>query len=65
MKDIQNYDDLPVTLSAEHIAEALGISRALAYQLLRRKDFPVVHIGKRMIVPRDAFIKWISDQTDA
>ena len=52
---------LPITLTADHVAAALGISRANAYILLRSDGFPTLHIGKRMVVPKDRFLQWITD----
>lgn len=43
----------PVLTVAE-AAEALGISRALAYELVRRGEIPAVRLGRRIVVPRDA-----------
>ena len=57
-----SYDQLPLSLCANDIAEVLGISRANAYTLMRAKGFPTIFIGKRMIVPRDKFIKWMDLQ---
>ena len=57
-----SFEDVPLIIGAEQLAAILGISRSGAYQLLRRKDFPTVHIGKRMIVPRDLLIKWLEAQ---
>ena len=51
-------------LTADHIAAALGISRANAYILLRSDGFPTLHIGKRMVVPKDRFLQWISDSVN-
>ena len=58
-----SIDQLPLTLCAEHVAMALGISRAGAYTLLHSKGFPTIKIGKRLVVPRDKFIKWMDAQT--
>ena len=41
-----SYEQLPITLTADHVAAALGISRANAYILLRSDGFPTLHIGK-------------------
>ena len=35
-----SYEQLPITLTADHVAAALGISRANAYILLRSDGFP-------------------------
>ena len=60
----KNYDDLPLTLTAQEVGEALGISRAAAYELVRSKEFPRIKIGTRILVPKDKFIQWINEQTE-
>lgn len=37
----------------------LGFSRAIAYQLLNRADFPTVRIGRRLYVRYDRLIEWL------
>lgn len=32
----------------------LGISRALGYQLVARKELPAMRLGRRIVVPRKA-----------
>ena len=59
-----SYEQLPITLTADHVAAALGISRANAYILLRSDGFPTLHIGKRMVVPKDRFLQWITDSVN-
>ena len=59
-----SYDQLPITLTADHVAAALGISRANAYILPRSDGFPTLHIGKRMVVPKDRFLQWITDNVN-
>ena len=60
-----SLDQLPLSLNANDIAEVLNISRGNAYTLLHREDFPTIHIGKRMIVPRDRFFEWMDRQISA
>ena len=54
-----NYDQRPLALSAEDVAQVLGVSRAQAYNLMRSKGFPTLKIGKRMTVPKNKLIEWI------
>lgn len=65
MNNITSFEQLPVTLKADEVAAVLGISRANAYTLMRSDGFPTIHIGKRMIVPRDKLIEWIDAQVSA
>ena len=60
-----SYDQLPLALSAEEVAQVLGISRANAYALMHSKGFPTLKIGKRMTVPKDKLIEWIDKQMTA
>ena len=56
-------DQLPCMLNANMIAEYMEISRAGAYELMRSEGFPLIRIGKRMIVPKDKFLQWVDEQT--
>ena len=46
-----------LTMSVEEVANALGISRAFAYEAVHRGDIPHIKIGKRMLVPRAALAR--------
>lgn len=49
-----------LTLTIPQVAEILGISRGLAYQLARSGQLPVLRLGNRMLMSRirlDEFIK--------
>ena len=55
-----SYDDLPLFLNAELISKVLGVS--LAYELMHDKEFPAVHVGSRIVVPKEQFQKWVEEQ---
>jgi len=57
-----DYNQLPLVLNANQLATVLGISRANAYALMHRDDFPTMQIGKRMMVAKDGLIAWMSNQ---
>lgn len=59
---ITSYDALPLTLNANDVANTLGISKSNAYALMHAKSFPTIHLGRRMIVPKESFIKWLESQ---
>ena len=61
-KTSTSLDQLPLALSAEDVAQVLGISRANAYVLMHSKGFPTLKIGKRMTVPKDKLIEWMEKQ---
>lgn len=58
-----SFEQLPLALSANQVAQVLGISRANAYTLMHSKGFPTIHIGKRMVVPKNKLIEWMERQT--
>ncbi|MBP3313477.1 MAG: helix-turn-helix domain-containing protein [Oscillospiraceae bacterium] len=60
----RNYDELPLSLTAEDLCKVLGISRSGAYNLLHAKNFPALKIGHRLLCPRDRFLKWMNSQID-
>jgi excisionase family DNA binding protein len=41
----------PLTITVEQAARRLGISRGLAYTLVRRGEIPAVRLGRRLVVP--------------
>ena len=61
-KTYTSLEQLPLALSAEDVAQVLGISRANAYTLMHSKGFPTLKIGKRMTVPKDKLIAWMEKQ---
>ena len=60
-----NYDQLPLALGAEDVAQVLGISRAGAYMLMNSRGFPTLKVGKRLVVPKDKLLAWIEEQLAA
>lgn len=63
MSIYKNFEDLPLMLDAEDIKAVMNISRAGAYQLMHKEDFPTVAVGKRLLVPREKFISWLNQNT--
>lgn len=43
-----------LTLTVEEAGEQLGISRALAYEAVRRGEIPALRIGRRILIPKAA-----------
>ena len=54
---------MPLFLDATMVAQVLGISAASSYELMHEKDFPVLKIGNRMVVPKGKFIAWVEQNT--
>jgi excisionase family DNA binding protein len=59
----KNYDELPLFLNAATVAKVLGIAPSSSYELMHEKDFPALRIGNRIVVPKEAFIRWVEQHT--
>ena len=54
----KNFDELPLVLDAKTLQDFLGLSRSKVYKLMRERDFPAKHFGKRVVVSREEFLEW-------
>lgn len=52
-----------LTYSIPEAAQVLGVSRPTAYALAKSKDFPILKIGKRKVVPVQELREWIKKNT--
>ena len=46
-----SFNELPLMLTVQDVADVLGIGLAHAYEVAHRKDFPTITLGSRIIVP--------------
>lgn len=60
-ENINNFSELPLTLNVVDIAKILGLSKQNAYSLCHNENFPCVTVGRRMIIPKLAFVKWMEN----
>ena len=59
----KSYDELPLFLNAATVAKVLGIAPSSSYELMHEKDFPELLIVNRIVVPKEAFIRWVEQHT--
>lgn len=50
------------TMSVNDLARSLGISRGSAYQACKDKEVPVIKIGRRFLIPKEAFEKMLKGE---
>ena len=60
----KTYDDLPPFLNANLVAQVLGVSPSSGYELMHEPGFPVLRVGSRMVVPKEQFIRWVTEHTE-
>jgi excisionase family DNA binding protein len=54
-----------VTMTVAELGEVMGLSKPKAYELASRCDFPCLQVGRRKLIPVDAFKRWLDAQTSA
>ena len=59
----KNYDELPLFLNAKTVAKVLGVSPSSGYELMHEQGFPALRIGSRIVIPKEAFIRWVEEHT--
>lgn len=55
-------ENTKAALSVAEVAATLGLSRPTAYRLVHQEGFPRLEVGRRIIVPRSAFLEWLDAQ---
>lgn len=54
-----------LVLTVKEAAQALGISRNVAYSLVRQGRLPALRLGaKRLVIPREALERFLATSSD-
>jgi excisionase family DNA binding protein len=51
------------TISVKELSAQMGISLTKAYELVKTRGFPVLHIGNKILIPVEAYRKWLNENT--
>jgi excisionase family DNA binding protein len=51
--------ELPPTLSVEHAAKLLGVSRSSAYRAAANGQLPTISFGRRLLVPTHLLLEML------
>lgn len=54
-----------VVYTVQEVAALLRISKSYAYQLVKEKKLPIIDMGKRKLIPKDALEKWLQDNIES
>ena len=57
-----SFNELPLMLTVQDVADVLGIGLAHADEVARRQDVPTITLGSWSMGPRDKFRGWIDEQ---
>ena len=57
----QSSPGTKMTVSVREAAEMIGISKAKMYELIRENEIPSIHVGKKIVIPRQALLDWLSE----
>jgi len=60
---VVDWQRVPLLLTMKHVREVTGLSKAKTYELAHSPGFPLVRFGRVMRVPREAFLRWLDEQT--
>ena len=50
-----------MTLSVREAAELIGISKPKMYELIHSNEIPSIHVGKKIVIARQALMDWLSE----
>ncbi|MCC6673475.1 MAG: helix-turn-helix domain-containing protein [Planctomycetes bacterium] len=53
-----------LALTLREAAAALGLSPRTIWSLANRRALPVVRVGRRLLFPRDALLRWLERQAE-
>lgn len=58
----QMFEDSPRTLTEKDMAGLPGISLPKAYETTRKDGFPVIHVGRRVLINQDMLMEWMRQE---
>jgi excisionase family DNA binding protein len=53
-----------MTLTANELAEYLGVSKDLVYGMVREKTVPFIRIGRRVLFKKDSIDRWFANREE-
>jgi len=59
MDNYENKTEGIKFLQVNDIQKMMGISKASAYALVKKKGFPHIDVGNRIVIPFDLFNEWV------
>ncbi len=60
---VMAQEDEKFTYNVDEVRKKLGVSRHTVYEALRCGQIPHIKLGRRFIIPKFAFDRWLENQT--
>lgn len=57
-------DNIKIYMTPRDVGKMLNLSMPKVYELLHRKDSPGFRIGRKWVIPYEAFVKWLNSQAE-
>lgn len=54
-----NYESENLCLTIPDVAKSCGVCINTARAMIKRKDFPKITIGRRILIPKESFFIWL------
>lgn len=51
-------------VTVDDLCNLLQVSRPTAYSLVHTNGFPVIRLGRRLLIPKAGLEKWLEEQTE-
>ena len=58
----KSFSDLPYILDAATLAEVFGVSRTHIYKMMHSRGFPLLKVGKRLLVSKEDLKEWMDEK---
>jgi len=60
----EHHKDEAHTLSVEHAARLIGVSRSTAYRLVRDGELPAIRVGRRVLILKKPLMEMLEAKED-
>lgn len=52
-----------LALTPHDLQQVLGIGRTKVYELINEDCFPVVRLGRKILIPRSSLLEWLKQES--
>ena len=63
--EYKNFEEMPLVIGVEDVADTLKIGRNKAYELVNCGEIKALKVGNQYRIPRDSFISFVTGEAKA